>query len=119
MLVGLDSEGQAQLAAKLAAWLQAHPGQLSLLAQNILTIEGLAAESSKTLVEGLLDTERATEDPEHPRRQLLEAAFHLKGKPRSHATTAVRKRMGELKTGSDLDKEIALEFAGRLSSSKD
>jgi hypothetical protein len=69
-----------------------------LLAQNILTIEGLAAEPSKTLVEGLLDTERATEDP-GTRRQLLGAAFHLKGKPRSHATTAVRKRVAELETG--------------------
>ena len=114
----LDSERQGQLATKLAEWLQAHPGQLSSLAQNVLTIEGLAAEPSKTLVEGLLDTERATDDPDN-RRQLLGAAFHLKGKLRSHATTAVRKRMGELETGSDLDKEIAAEFAERLASSRD
>ncbi|MGB7588247.1 MAG: P-loop NTPase fold protein [Solirubrobacterales bacterium] len=109
----LNSQRQAQLAEKLAAWFQAHPGQLALLSEATLEIEGLAAEPAKTLVDGLLDTERATEDPAI-RRQLLNAAFHLKGKPRSKALAVVRKRMGELEAGGEIDKEIAAEFAPQL-----
>jgi hypothetical protein len=112
----LESTRQTQLATKLSEWLRAHPGQLSLLSQNMLTIEGLAPEPAKILVEGLLDTERATDDPT-VRRELLNAAFHLKGKPNSKAIAAVRKRIGELETGSEIDQEIAAEFAGRLASS--
>jgi hypothetical protein len=109
----LNSQRQAQLASKLAEWLQAHPGQLGLLSQAILKIEGLAAEPDKALVDGLLDTERATEDASI-RRQLLNAAFHLKGKPKSKALAAVRKRMGELEAGGEIDQEIAAEFAAQL-----
>jgi len=111
----LESARQAQLATKLSEWLRAHPGQLSLLSQSILTIEALAPEPAKILVEGLLDTERATEDP-GVRRELLSAAFHLKGKPNSKAIAAVRKRIGELEAGSEVDQEIAAEFAERLGS---
>jgi hypothetical protein len=111
----LESARQAQLATKLSEWLRAHPGQLSLLSQSILTIEALAPEPAKILVEGLLDTERATEDP-GVRRELLSAAFHLKGKPNSKAIAAARKRIGELEAGSEVDQEIAAEFAERLGS---
>lgn len=114
----LESARQAQLATKLSEWLRAHPGQLSLLSQNALTIEGLAPEPAKILVEGLLDTERATDDPA-VRRELLNAAFHLKGKETSKAIAAVRKRVGELEAGNEVDQEIAAEFAGRLASSND
>jgi hypothetical protein len=114
----LGSARQAQLATKLSEWLRAHPGQLSLLSQNILTINGLAPEPAKILVEGLLDTERATEDAA-VRRELLNAAFHLKAKPNSRAIAAVRKRIGELEAGSEVDQRIAAEFAGRLASPND
>jgi hypothetical protein len=114
----LESTRQVQLATKLSEWLHAHPGQLSLLSQNILTIERLAPEPAKILVEGLLDTERATEDPA-TRRELLNAAFHLKGKPNSKAIAAVRKRIGELEAGSEVDREIAAELARRLANLSD
>jgi hypothetical protein len=114
----LESARQAQLATKLSEWLRAHPGQLSLLSQNILTIEGLPPEPAKILVEGLLDTERATDDPA-VRRELLNAAFHLKGKPNSKAIAAVRNRIGELEAGSGDDQGIATEFAERLGQSSD
>lgn len=114
----LESTRQAQLATKLSEWLHAHPGQLSLLSQNILTIEDLAPEPARVLVDGLLDTERATDGPV-VRRELLNAAFHLKGKPNSKATSAVRKRIGELEVGNEVDQEIAAEFAGRLANTSD
>jgi hypothetical protein len=109
----LESARQLQLATKLSEWLHAHPGQLSLLSQNILTIQGLPPEPAKILVDGLIETERATDD-RAVRRELLNAAFHLKGKPNSRTTAAVRKRIGELEAGNEVDQEIAAEFAGRL-----
>ena len=79
----------------------------------MMTIEGLAPEPAKALVEGILEIERSTEDPAI-RRELLNAAFHLKGRANSNATAAVRRHIGELESGSDVDREIAAEFAPRL-----
>ena len=108
----LESARQAQLATKLSEWLHAHPGQLSLLSQNILTIEDLAPNQRGFLVEGLLDTERATDGPV-VRRELLERCLppqrqsNRKPPPRYGSASAAR-------SGNEIDQEIATEFAGRF-----
>jgi hypothetical protein len=45
---------------------------------------------------------------------LLNAAFHFKGRSNSKATATVRKHIGELESGTEIDREIAAEFATRL-----
>lgn len=105
----LDSEGELRLAGQLASWLRVQPGQAVLLAGNIATIPHLTAEPAKELVEALIEAERQNGD-NGTRQQLLDAADAIRGASNTRATKALRKRLTELRQGSDFEQELAARF---------
>jgi hypothetical protein len=107
----LDSDQQRRLVEKLATWLSVQPGQASLLAGDIATIEGLAATPAKDLVDGLIAAERAAEGMD-ARQQLLAAAYAIRGQSRSRARSALKRRLEEMEQGSDAERELAEKYAG-------
>jgi hypothetical protein len=107
----LDAEQQGRLVEKLSAWLSVQLGQATLLAGNIATIEGLNADPSKDLVAALVSAERALAPDQHEiRHQLLAAAYAIRGNKRTRSRRALRKRIEELREGSEFERELANRF---------
>lgn len=106
----LPTEDQRLLAASLANRLRTHLDQAADIAGYLGHISGLAAEPAKELVAALIDAETAVQDP-NSRRALLSAANGLRGRSKSLATQALRKRLEALTNSeSGFDQELGKEF---------
>jgi hypothetical protein len=103
----LDTDQQNRLASKLATWLSVQPGQASLLASRISAMEGLVAEPAKALVDALIAAERAAPESPDARRELLEAAYAIRGPRRSRARSALKSRLEEFADGSEFEHDLA------------
>ena len=110
----LDPDQQSRMVEKLAAWLSVQPGQATLLAGNIATIEGLKADPAKDLVEALVNAKQGAGSDQHDiREHLLEAAYAIRGHKRSRSLAVLRKRLQQLEDGSDFEQGRSTAFQKR------
>jgi len=106
----IDASRLDGLVSRLEVWISEQPDQRVGVAQQIGRLANLTANQRERLVRFLIGAEKS-EQQQPVRLELLRAAESIQGRSKSRAASALDKRLGELKKGSEDDQALARQLS--------